>query len=269
MTSQTSCPAKARSTAMLLHVIESSSWTVPILAICLLAAGLMKGISSIGMPSVAIPLLSTFIDLKASVMLLTVPLIVSNIPQALEGGETLECFVRLIPVLFGMMPGILIGSTVLLTADPTTTKTIAGLVIMFAAALSLLTPRFQLRESMHVPVGMAAGFMGGALGGLAAMSGPLVFVFLLAKGLRGKKFTKEASLFLVLSAVLLVTFLSSSSSFDWRDLAISTLALAPVAIGMFFGRRLRDRIPAETFKKVVLVVVLASGAGLTLKAVLP
>ena len=30
---------------------------------------------------------------------------------------------------------------------------------------------------------------------IAAMSGPLVFIFLLAQGLRGKAFTKEASLY--------------------------------------------------------------------------
>jgi len=35
---------------------------------------------------------------------------------------------------------------------------------------------------------------------------------------------------------------------------------------MFFGQRLRDRIPADLFKKAVLVVVLLSGLGLVYKA---
>jgi uncharacterized membrane protein YfcA len=255
---------------MLLDIIESSSGTILVLVIVsLVVAGTMKGVIGVGMPTVAIPLLSAFIDLQASVMLLTVPLILSNIPQALEGGDTFGCFIRLIPVLLGMMPGILVGVTVLLIAGPVTAKAVAGVVVMIAAALPLLAPRFQLKVSMQTPVGVAAGFMGGALGGIAAMSGPLVFSFLLAKGLRGRDFTKEASLFLVLSAALLTILLSSSTRFDWLDLAISTLAVVPVAIGMLFGQRLRDRIPAESFKKIVLVVLLASGAGLTLKALLP
>jgi uncharacterized membrane protein YfcA len=108
--------------------------------------------------------------------------------------------------------------------------------------------------------------MGGALGGLAAMPGPLVFTFLLAKGLRGKDFTKEASLFLVLSSALLAVILSTSRTFDWRDLAISTYALAPVAFGMRFGQKFRDLIPAEVFKKIVLIIVFASGVGLLAKA---
>ncbi|NVN87289.1 MAG: sulfite exporter TauE/SafE family protein [Rhodopseudomonas sp.] len=251
---------------MLTEILSSSSLTIIVMVmLCLIVAGLMKGIIGVGMPIVALPLVSMFIDVKAAVMLLTVPLVLSNIPQALEGGETLECLVRLIPVLVGMMPGILIGVLVLLKSDPSVAKTVAGMAVMLVAVLTLLAPKFRLRESLQMPVGIAAGFLGGALGGVAAMPGPLVFTFLLSKGLRGKDFTKEASLFLVLSAALLAGTLASSYKFDWVDLAISALALAPVAVGMFFGQKLRDMIDEQAFKKIVLLVVLASGAGLLLK----
>ena len=56
--------------------------------ISLVIAGVTKGAIGVGMPIVAIPLLALFIDIKAAVVLLTIPLILSNIPQALEGGKT-------------------------------------------------------------------------------------------------------------------------------------------------------------------------------------
>src|SRR4051812_4989060 len=40
---------------------------------------------------------------------------------------------------------------------------------------------------------------------IAAMSGPLVFIFLLTKELSGKRFTKEAALYLIVSAGLLAS----------------------------------------------------------------
>src|SRR5215510_313916 len=52
---------------------------------------------------------------------------------------------------------------------------------------------------------------------IAAMSGPLVFIFPLAKGLRGKAFTKEASLYLVVSAGLLAILVTASRQFSWLD----------------------------------------------------
>jgi uncharacterized membrane protein YfcA len=100
------------------------------------------------------------------------------------------------------------------------------------------------------------------LGGIAALSGPLVFIFLLAKGLSGKAFTKEASMFLVVSSVLLAVALTSSRRFDWRDVLISTLATAPVVAGMLAGQKVRDAVPAEVFKKLVVFAVLVSGAQL-------
>lgn len=255
---------------MLWNIIHASSGLIlTLLIVSLVVAGLTKGIIGVGMPVVALPLLAMLVDVRAAVMLLSMPLILSNIPQALEGGETAACLMRLIPVLLGMIPGILIGVTVLVHGDPATTKMIAGSVIVLVAGLTLVAPRFQLRERFKAPVGVAAGFAGGALGGVAAMPGPLVFTYLLAKGLRGKEFTKEASLFLVLSSALLAIFLSSSHIFSWADLAISTIALAPVGIGMYLGRRLRDSIPANFFKAAVLVVVLASGLGLIYKACVP
>lgn len=252
---------------MLWNVLNSSSGLIlVVLTIFLVVAGLMKGIIGVGMPIVALPLLSMLMDVRAAVMLLAVPLILSNIPQALEGGRTLECFRRLVPVLLGMMPGILLGVTVLLVGNPATTKAIAGCVIVVVAGLTWVAPKFHLRESFRTPVGVGAGFAGGLLGGVAALPGPLVFTFLLAKGLHGKEFTKEASLFLVLSSALLAIFLASSSTFNGADLVISTSALIPVAIGMFLGRKLRDLIAPKVFRKVVLAIVLLSGLALVFKA---
>src|SRR3954447_17869435 len=70
----------------------------------LIIAGFLKGIIGIGMPVVALPLLSLFIDVKAAAMLLSMPLIFSNLPQALEGGQTGRCLRQLMPVFLGMIP---------------------------------------------------------------------------------------------------------------------------------------------------------------------
>ena len=102
-----------------------------------------------------------------------------------------------------MTPGVWIGVAVLLNVDPAIAKIVAGAVIILVATLTLLAPKLQIKQRWVDPVGLGAGFCGGLLGGVAALSGPLVFIFLLAKGLRGRMFTKEASMFLVVSSILL------------------------------------------------------------------
>ena len=92
------------------------------------------------------------------------------------------------------------------------------------------------------------------------MPGPLVFIFLLAKGLRRKAFTKEASLYLVVSAGLLAILLTASGQFSWLDVSVSTAAMLPVVLGMYVGQHMRDKI--APFKKLVLIAVIAAGAEL-------
>ena len=94
------------------------------------------------------------------------------------------------------------------------------------------------------------------------VAGEMVFIFLLAKGLRGQAFTKEASLYLVVSSGLLAVVLTASPAFSWLDAAVSTAATVPVVLGMSAGQQLRDKIAPETFRTLVLIAVIAAGAEL-------
>jgi len=75
----------------------------------LIVAGFLKGIIGVGMPVVALPRLSLFIDIKSVAMLLSMPLIFSNVSQALEGGKTGRCLMQLMPVFLGMIPRLFLG----------------------------------------------------------------------------------------------------------------------------------------------------------------
>lgn len=228
----------------------------------MIVAGFLKGTIGVGMPVVALPLLSLFLDVKSAAMLLSLPLIFSNLPQALEGGKTGRCLMQLLPVILGMIPGLFLGVRFLLEVDANVAKTIAGLVLMGVGAVMLLAPELQVQSRLVLPAGIIFGFFGGILGGIAAMPGPVVFIFLLAKGLRGKAFTKEASLYLVLSAGLQAMLLIASRQFSWLDVSVSIAAMLPVVLGMYVGQRMRDKIAPETFKKLVLTAVIAAGADL-------
>jgi uncharacterized protein len=249
---------------MLIHTLYFEHASIVAAVVCsLIVAGLLKGLIGVGMPIVALPLLSLFIDIKSAVMLLSMPLIFSNVPQALEGGKTGRCLMQLMPVILGMIPGLFLGVRVLLALNANPAEIIAGLVVMGVGGVTLLAPKLQLQPRLVLPTGITFGFFGGILGGMAAMSGPLVFIFLLAKGLRGKAFTKEASLFLVVSSTgLLAILLTAGRQFSWLDVSVSMAAMLPVVLGMYVGQHLRDKIAPETFKKLVLIAVIAAGAEL-------
>ena len=67
----------------------------------LLLGGMVKGVVSIGVPLVAMPILSQFMPIKEAVLLLSMPIILGNIPQALEGGDMLPTVRRIAAPLIG------------------------------------------------------------------------------------------------------------------------------------------------------------------------
>ncbi|HZR76482.1 MAG TPA: hypothetical protein VFB05_26585, partial [Bradyrhizobium sp.] len=56
--------------------------------------------------------------------------------------------------------------------------------------------------------------------------------------------------------------LTASREFSWIDVSVSTGAMLPVAVGMYAGQHMRDKIAPETFRKLVLIAVIAAGAEL-------
>ena len=167
---------------MLIHTLHVEPASIVAGVVCsLIVAGLLKGIIGVGMPIVALPLLSLFIDIKSAAMLMSMPLIFSNLPQALEGGNTGRCLMQLMPVLLGMIPGLFLGVRLLLTLDANVAKIIAGLVLMGVGGITLLAPKLQLQPRLVLPAGVTFGFFGGILGGIAAMAGPLVLYFCLQR----------------------------------------------------------------------------------------
>ena len=65
-----------------------------------------------------------------------------------------------------------------------------------------------------------------------------------------------------MSAGLLAILLTASRQFNWLDVLVSTAAMVPVVLGMYVGQHIRDQIAPETFKKLVLIEVMAAGADL-------
>ena len=156
---------------MLIRTLHFEQASIIAAMVCsLIVAGFLKGIIGVGMPVVALPLLSLFVDVKSATMLLSMPLIFSNLPQALEGGKTGRCLMQLMPVILGMVPGLFLGVRVLLALDANVAKIIAGLVLMGVGSVTLLAPKLQLQSRFVLPIGIAFGFFGGILGGIAAMA---------------------------------------------------------------------------------------------------
>ena len=130
----------------------------------LLLGGMVKGVVSIGVPLVAMPILSQFMPIKEAVLLLSMPIILGNIPQALEGGDMLPTVRRIAAPLIGTVIGNIVGVSVLISLAPHRAQAAAGILLIVAALLLLLSPRLTLVTGMGKAGGLRVGIRCGGDG---------------------------------------------------------------------------------------------------------
>jgi uncharacterized protein len=232
----------------------------------LVLGGMVKGIVSIGVPLVAMPILSQFLPIKDAVLLLSMPIILGNIPQALEGGETLPTVRKIAAPLVGTVLGNLVGVTLLISLAPHRAQAIAGVLLMLASLLLLASPRLTLSPRWAKPAGLVIGFGAAVMESIASVPGPLLAMYLIATGATGRAFTKQIAIILVVSVITLVVAFGGGLHAKWIDLAISALASVPVIAGILLARPLRDRLPPAAFRSVVLVFVVAAAVQMIWKS---
>ena len=83
----------------------------------LLLSGLVKGILSLGLPLVGMPLLTLVVDVPTAVAILMIPLVLSNLIQAIEGRGTLVMLKRFWPLIICLIGGTFIGTALFAALD--------------------------------------------------------------------------------------------------------------------------------------------------------
>ena len=235
--------------------------------LALFAAGTTKGLIGIGMPIVAVPLLNIVVDLRVTVALLSIPLIITNVPQAIKGDPISIVLRRLTPIFVGLIIGVFVGVSLLASTSPAVLKPVVGIILIAIAVLMLFSPRLSVPTKVEPIAGPVAGLVGGLAGGLAALPGPFVFMYLLALGINRDRFVQYSSMFLTVAATLMTLTLGGKGLLGWSDAAISTLATLPIFAGMWIGTHVRRFVSAEIFRKLMLGVVAVSGVHLVASAI--
>jgi uncharacterized membrane protein YfcA len=129
---------------------------------------------------------------------MAVPLVVTNIAPSFGIDRVIVVVRRLLPIAIGMVVGVEIGVHLLTGLEPRVWKPVVGVALIGVAALMLLSPKLCCPPRLE-PV--LSPFVSGVLDGLAAQSGPIVFVYLLSLGIARDRFVQYSSMYPVFSSL--------------------------------------------------------------------
>lgn len=233
-----------------------------------LLAGFVKGVIGLGLPTIAVGLLSLAMTPAEAAAVLVVPSLVTNIWQLAAGPSVVALIRRFWPMMLGVCLGTWAGSGLLTGAGTAEASAALGIALSVYALLGLATPRFSVPrgwESRLSPIiGAATGLVTAATGVFVIPAVP----YLQALGLDRDDLVQALGLSFTVSTVALAASLAHEGAFDGSDVTLSLLALAPALAGMWAGQWLRGRISAEVFRRCFFLGLLALGAHLALRSII-
>lgn len=237
--------------------LSLSQWWIIVATFVL--AGLAKGVTGMGLPTVAMGLLGTLMAPVTAAALLVVPSLVTNLWQLLAGPDLRGLLRRLWPMMLGVVAGTLAGSGLLANVAPEHSGPALGVVLIVYAVFALRAPALAVpagAEPWLSPlVGVITGVVTGATG---------VFVIPAVPYLQSLRLDKEAlvqalGLSFTLSTLALMAGLAARGQFHAAHLGVSTLVLLPALLGLWLGQVIRRRLGPRGFRPCFLLFLLALG----------
>jgi uncharacterized membrane protein YfcA len=166
---------------------------------------------------------------------------------------------KIVPLVIGAAFGVPIGVWALAHTNPHDLKIGVGVVLVLFALYGLFRPAMKPIAAGGMPADIGAGFLNGLLGGATGLAGIVATIWC---QLRGWPKDQQRAVF---QPVGVATFAMSAAWLGGRG-AISrdvmwlfVLGLPVLLAGTWAGLKLYGRLDEAQFRKVVLVLLLASG----------
>ncbi|MEO1065057.1 MAG: sulfite exporter TauE/SafE family protein [Actinomycetota bacterium] len=226
------------------------------------AGALVKSVTGMGLPLVAIPVLAAFVGIEDAVVILSLPNLLANaylVHRHRAGRSEAPPLGRFVVAgVVGTVVGVL-----LLSVLSETVLTVALAVAVFGyIGWRLRWPEAQMSGRLARRIAPGAGAVAGVFQGAIGVSGPIVvsYVHALRPPRAGHLFS-VTGLFFVINATQFIGLIGTGLLTGDRFLG-SLVASVPVMAATLGGSRLGDRLGRVAFDRAVLATL--GGAGVVL-----
>ncbi|MGB5492463.1 MAG: sulfite exporter TauE/SafE family protein [Woeseiaceae bacterium] len=215
---------------------------------------LIKGMTGLGLPLIAVPVIATYTSVELAVVLMIIPTFGSNLWLVVSHRRHAGLLRTHIPFLVAGFLGGIFGTFALVAVDDRWLK------LALAAWLALYLLQFafgNFLQSVFQAKGagaVAVGFTGGTLQGATGVSAHIV-----APYFHGRKVVAEAYAFLIACAFLTfsaaqLTTAASTELFTMQRLILGTIALLPTLVFTRVGIAYAGKISEAVFQKLLIAI---------------
>jgi uncharacterized membrane protein YfcA len=234
-------------------------FTLSAISLTFLLAGLVKGVIGLGLPTVSLGLLVAMFDLTTAMALLIMPSLITNLWQALVGGNLYSLLQRLWPFLLMASITVWLGSTALTSIDLWLLSALLGGLLVAYSLLSLSGFKLTFKDKHEPWIGVLLGMVNGILTGMTGSFAVPGIMYLQGIGLSRDQLVQAMGLLFSVSTIALAVALQRHNLLTGQMTLVSAIAVLPAILGMWFGQRLRQKLSEANFRRVFFVSIFLLG----------
>lgn len=218
-------------------------------ALIFLLAGAVKGVVGLGLPTVAMGLLSLRMPPAEAAAILLLPSFITNVWQLAERPRLGTLLRRLWPTMAAIFVSTAIAAGVIASTKSTIASAALGGALLLYAAAGLLNFRIDVSTEAErwagPTIGAITGFITGATGTFVVPAVP----YLAGLGLARDELIQALGLSFTVSTVALGVGLLWHDALQFQSIANSTFAIVPALFGMLLGGWIRRRVSPKRFRR--------------------
>ncbi len=242
--------------------LSSEIWILALLITLL--AGFIKGAVGFAMPLIMVSGLSSILPPHLAVAGVILPIVVSNLTQTFRAGagpaaQAVRDFWRYILIVCA---AILVFAQFLPGMEPATFYLILGIPVVVLSLIQVAGVRMSIAPAQRWWVEWVVGLVSGMMGGLAGTWGPTTVLYLLAIDTpKARQMVVQGVIYGLGSIALLLAHIQSGI-LNGGTVQFSAILLVPALAGQWVGFRIQDRLDPVLFRRLTLIVLVATGLNL-------
>lgn len=248
-------------------MIAFDAFTLLLIAVVFLLAGVVKGVTGMGLPTVAMGLLGSLLSPATAAAMLLLPSFITNIFQLGRGQHTVALLRRLWPMLVMIMIATLATSGWIAEGNSTHTQLALGVALMVYALWTLSGRILSIPVRMESWLSPVTDIMTGMLTGATGVFVMPAVPWLQSLGLQKDELVQALGISFTCSTCALAAGLAWHGAFHTASLMLSALAVIPALVGLFIGQKLRHAISPALFRRCFLICLMILGVEMVLRAV--
>jgi uncharacterized protein len=230
-----------------------------VIAGAFLIAGIAKGAIGIGLPPIAIGVMTLAVPLEDALAIMAIPTLLTNIWQAIYGRGLLALLRRFWTLAAAAVVALLFVAATLGQLGSARASAWLGVMLVLYSVVALLAWRPRVSPTTERWANPLIGLASGAVAGITGVAAIPFLPYMQSLEIDKDDLVHALGILFIFMIGALTLALARQGAFDSANVVGGFAAVVPTSFGVWLGQKSRGSLSPEMFRRIFLVGLLAIG----------